>query len=63
MHRSDKAMHENKIVVVKVGNEASSLFCNKSGVIHGCILLPFYIGHLDGLVSKERGKGLRKALV
>ena len=36
-----KAMHENKIAVVKVGNEGSSLFCIKPGVISGCVLLPF----------------------
>jgi hypothetical protein len=33
-------MYENNIAAVKVGNEVSNWFRDKSGVKHGCVLSP-----------------------
>ena len=35
------AMYENNIARVKAGNEVSSWFCIKPGVMQGCVLSPF----------------------
>ena len=51
------ATYENNTAAVKVGNEVSSWFYLKSGVKQGCVLIPLYMDHFDGLCLKEHRKG------
>ena len=50
------AMYENNTAAVKVGNEVSNWFCIKSGVKQGCVSIPLYMDHFDGLRLKKHRK-------
>ena len=49
------AMYENNTAAVRVGNEARSWFCIKSGVKQSCFYPPLY-GLLCGIILRSTGK-------
>ena len=53
------AMYENTTAVNKVGNEVSSCFRLKSGVMQGCVLSPFLWVILMDFVFMSTGKAMR----
>jgi len=54
------SMYKNSITALRIGNEVSNWFCNKSGVKQGCVL-SVYMYHLNGLSSKEQANGNERA--